>query len=465
MKNTYFDLVDQTFYFPQEAFTLQDNCLHFHGIDIDELVKKYGSPLKITYLPKISLQIQNAKKWFNNAIDDLNYNGEYFYCYCTKASHFRFVLDEVLKNNVQIETSSTFDIDLVIKLYHSGKLTQDKIIVCNGFKNLSYIHRIAYLVNSLGFKNVIPICDNRDEIDMLDAHIVKTCNIGIRVATEEEPNFQFYTSRLGIRPSRVVNFVKDKILTNPKFKLKMLHFFVDTGIKDTTYYWSELRKGIKLYCQLKQYCPDLTALNIGGGLPIANSLNFEYDYNYMIREIVSNIKAYCEGEDVPTPDIYTEFGKYTVGESGATILGVIGQKQQNDSELWYMVDNSLITTIPDAWAINERYILLPINHWNKEYSRVNVGGLSCDNADYYNSEAHLNMVYMPKFSKSEEPLTVGFFNTGAYQDALSGYGGVKHCLLPSPKRVLVDKDENGNLVDWLESDEQDAESMLKLLGY
>jgi arginine decarboxylase len=209
----------------------------------------------------------------------------------------------------------------------------------------------------------------------------------------------------------------------------------------------------------------LTALNIGGGLPIANSLNFEYDYAYMVREIVRTIKEYCEDEEVPCPDIYTEFGKYTVGESGATILGVIGQKQQNDSELWYMVDNSLITTIPDAWAINERYILLPINHWNKEYTRVNVGGLSCDNADYYNSEAHLNMVYMPKFSKSEEPLSVGFFNTGAYQDALSGYGGVKHCLLPSPKRILVDIDENGNMVDWMESDEQDAESMLKLLGY
>jgi arginine decarboxylase len=206
-------------------------------------------------------------------------------------------------------------------------------------------------------------------------------------------------------------------------------------------------------------------LNIGGGLPIANSLNFEYDYAYMVREIVRTIKEYCEDEEVQCPDIYTEFGKYTVGESGATILGVIGQKQQNDSELWYMVDNSLITTIPDAWAINERYILLPINHWNKEYTRVNVGGLSCDNADYYNSEAHLNMVYMPKFSKSEEPLSVGFFNTGAYQDALSGYGGVKHCLLPSPKRILVDIDENGNMVDWMESDEQDAESMLKLLGY
>jgi arginine decarboxylase len=129
-----------------------------------------------------------------------------------------------LKNNVQIETSSSFDIDLVQRLYHSGKITKDKIIVCNGFKDISYIRKIAYLVNSLGFTNIIPVCDNRDEFDLLDAHLVKSCNIGLRVATEEEPNFQFYTSRLGIRHTRIVNFVKDKIMTNPKFKLKMLHF-------------------------------------------------------------------------------------------------------------------------------------------------------------------------------------------------------------------------------------------------
>ena len=133
MKNTYFDLVDQTFYFPQDGFTLQDNSLHFHGIDLHALIKKYGTPLKITYLPKISQQIQKAKKHFNDAIDDLNYNGEYFYCYCTKSSHFRFVLDEVLKNNVQIETSSSFDIDLIHKLWQAGKVGKDKIVVCNGF--------------------------------------------------------------------------------------------------------------------------------------------------------------------------------------------------------------------------------------------------------------------------------------------------------------------------------------------
>ena len=134
--------------------------------------------------------------------------------------------------------------------------------------------------------------------------------------------------------------------------------------------------------------------------------------------------------------------------------------------MWYLIDNSLMTTIPDAWGIGEHFILLPINKWQNEYQRVNIGGLSCDNSDYYNSEVHKSQVYLPTFSKDDkEPLYIGFFHTGAYQDSISGYGGIKHCLIPAPKHILIYKDQQGNLVDRLYQPEQTADAMLEILGY
>ena len=47
----------------------------------------------------------------------------------------------------------------------------------------------------------------------------------------------------------------------------MLHFFINTGIKDTAYYWNELSKCMNVYCELKKICPELDSLNIGGGFP------------------------------------------------------------------------------------------------------------------------------------------------------------------------------------------------------
>ena len=293
-----------------------------------------------------------------------------------------------------------------------------------------------------------------------------SCKIGIRVATEEEPNFSFYTSRLGIRNSKVLHFYENRLAKSKKFKLEMLHFFVDTGIKDSMYYWGELKKGVKLYCSLRKLCPTLNSINIGGGLPIRNSLSFEFDYEYMIREIVDLIQRECEQESIPVPDIYTEFGKYTVGEAGAMIYSVLAKKQQNDAELWYMIDNSIMNSLPDTWGINEKFILLPVNKWKNRYTRVNLGGLTCDNSDYYNSEDHQAQVYLPLVENTDkDPLYVGFFHTGAYQDALSGYGGIKHCLIPSPKHVLVYRNSEGELVDTIYKDLQESKDMLRILGY
>ena len=465
MKNTYYDLIDQTFYFPQEGFDIVKGYLEFHGVPLIYLIKKYGTPMKVTYLPSIGKQIKKARNIFNRAIKTKGYKGKYHYCYCTKSNHFSYVLDEVLAERGNLETSSAFDINLIRKLYDAGKIKKNLIIVNNGFKTPGYIKGIAELIND-DFKNVIPVLDNMEELDGYAKLIKKEFKIGIRVATEEEPNFEFYTSRLGIRNSEVIRFYKNKIAKRKNVKLRMLHFFVDTGIKDTIYYWGELQKAIRTYCALKKICPELSAINIGGGMPIRNSLGFEFDYKYMINQIVEQIQQGCEMAEVPTPDIFTEFGSFTVGESGANIFSVLNQKQQNDSERWYMIDNSLMSTIPDSWGINQRFVLLPINKWKNPYIKVNIGGLSCDNSDYYNSEVHLNQVYLPEFSKEEEEtLYLGFFHTGAYQEALSGYGGIKHCLIPSPRHILIDRDDKGNLIDSIFREEQKAEDMLDILGY
>lgn len=73
-------------------------------------------------------------------------------------------------------------------------------------------------------------------------------------------------------------------------------------------------------------------------------------------------------------------------------------------------------------------------------------------------------MFLPKI-KAGEPLYVGFFHTGAYQDKIICYGGIKHCLIPSPKHVIIEHDKNGKLIDWVYAKEQSAQSMLKILGY
>ena len=478
MRTKYIDLITQTYEFPQEQFEVIDNELHYNNVPLMDIIKQYGTPLKITYLPKISQNIQRARRWFNVAIAKVDYKGEYHYCYCTKSSHFEFVLSEVLKNDVHLETSSAFDLNLIEALNESGQFDKENFIICNGFKKQPYIDNISMML-SKGFVNTIPVLDSKSEFDLLDKNINTKCKIGIRIASEEEPRFEFYTSRLGIRYNDIVPFYLQKIKENPKFELKMLHFFINTGIKDTAYYWNELTKCVSVYCDLKKICPELDSLNIGGGFPIKNSLSFEYDYEYMAEEIVSQIKHICESAGVPEPNIFTEFGSYTVGEASAVLYSILQQKRQNDREAWDMIDSSFMTTLPDTWAIHQQFIILAVNNWDKEYERVFLGGLTCDSHDYYTSEANLNAVFLPKIAQTDGnlnddvidigteqvPQYIGLFNTGAYQESVGGYGGIQHCLTPAPKHIIIYLDEEGEVCTKLFAKEQSYKSMLKILGY
>ena len=134
MKNTYFDLIEQSFYFPQEGFDLRNNNLTFHGVSLKYLIEKHGTPFRFIYLPKIGDQIKKSRNLFNRAIKKSKYKGDYHFCYCTKCNHFYHVINEALKHNVNLETSSTFDIDLIVNLYKKKKIDKSRIIVHNGYK-------------------------------------------------------------------------------------------------------------------------------------------------------------------------------------------------------------------------------------------------------------------------------------------------------------------------------------------
>jgi arginine decarboxylase len=85
MNNTYTSLVNQTFHFPQEGFEVDDNgYLQFNGLDLKAIIEKHGTPLKLTYLPKIGMQKKCLKKLFVN----INMKGNIFIVIVLKVHTF-----------------------------------------------------------------------------------------------------------------------------------------------------------------------------------------------------------------------------------------------------------------------------------------------------------------------------------------------------------------------------------------
>jgi len=262
MKNTYFDLIDQSYTFPQEGFNLEDGYLTFNGVSLKYLIDKYGTPLRLMYLPKISDQIKQIRRLFDKAIKKNKYKGEYYNCYCTKCNHFAPVIKKALKQWVHLETSSSYDIDLIKQLAKEEKLDKGIILIHNGYKADDYIDNILSL-HEMGYTNSTIVLDSMSELARLKKKIKKSTQklkLGIRMAINEAPQSAYYTSRLGIRRSKIMEFYKSEIKGDKRFELKMLHFFVDSGIKDSPYYWGEFQKSVKMYAELKSKCKTLSSL-------------------------------------------------------------------------------------------------------------------------------------------------------------------------------------------------------------
>jgi arginine decarboxylase len=70
MNTKYTDLINQTYYFPQEEFKLEKTTYNFTILTMK--VKKYGTPLKFTYLPRFQI-INKAKGWFRKSMEKNKY--------------------------------------------------------------------------------------------------------------------------------------------------------------------------------------------------------------------------------------------------------------------------------------------------------------------------------------------------------------------------------------------------------
>ena len=458
MAHTYLDHIHSKFGKLPEQFKVEDGRLFYNNLDLHELVLKHGSPLKVTLLPLIARQIRTARQHFSKISERINFNGAYHYAYCLKANPKSEIVHAVARENAHFEVSSENDLRLMENLLAKRTVSKDKKVLINGIKNDAFIQYI-YEFQTKNPGQCVAIVDSLEEIDRLGSLNLEF-NIGVRISAENEAGFTFANSRFGIPREEIKYKLPPLIMRYPQLNFNMLHFYVHEGLSHPKVYFRELKKVSDLYCELTALFPNIKYLNIGGGFPFPDSLDFDFDYSNAVASILKTVTHSCNASGVEHPDIFTEFGGYTVAESELLVFKIIAEKKQNDKEHWYIIDNSLMTNLPDMWAFRKGLLCLPVNGWNSNPREVFVGGLSCDNFD---TLGHGDPIVLPTRESGELYLAV--FNTGAYQDALSGFGGAKHCLIPQPKHLILGKSEAAYYQEVDTREEQSFEDIQDLLGY
>ncbi len=413
------------------------------GNRILNLDRNLHSPLELVYLPMIRQQIRYMCEIFNQAIDEISYAGTFHYTYASKANAAEEVIRTTLGAGAQHEMSSVMDIEIIRYMMEHGLLDPQTLILCNGFKppNSSYAAEILKLKKD--HDPVIPIIEDLQEFDPL-IHSGLSFDIGVRQKSygqhRDLVEMDRANSRFGLNMNDV--YKAAEIAHNSELlNLRLYHAMVGSQIVDIERFIERLRPPIEIFAQLRQKYPELSIFDFGGGVPVAMTLDFKCDYMAFALKLLSTLKATCEKFQVQVPDVIGEFGRYTVTEHGAHLFKIIGVKDNGSPHPWYIMDGSIMSSFPDSWALGEHFTVLPLNHLDRPFQQVQLGGITCDSDDIFPPHKSTSPLFLPV---ETDGLYIGFFGIGAYQEMLGGAGGSKHCVIPEADELIIDRDQDGN---------------------
>ena len=169
--------------------------LHFGGLNVAQLFlpdgnavegpafpglgKSLSSPLEVVYLPLIAQRIKEMQATFEQVIEEVGYTGRFFYTYASKANAAEEVIRTTLSSGAHHEMSSTIDVDIARLMMQRGLLTDEKMVVCNGFKPAGSHYSNNILRLRADHTNLIPVLEDLSELSpFLDSH--HTFNVGLR---------------------------------------------------------------------------------------------------------------------------------------------------------------------------------------------------------------------------------------------------------------------------------------------
>jgi len=424
----------------KDYLNYRNNCLHYYDINLLELVEKYGNPLKAGYVDIIREKVLHLKECFKNSIKKFDYKGKYIYANANKASYYSENVITAGHYADMIETSSYFDLLLVERIL-SKKIVEKKTIICNGIKNKQYLNKIIELANKN--YNILNIIDNIEEFNyFVNADLKYNMELGLRVNLINiySKSEEIVYDRFGLT-EKELDYCLENYLKNSKLNITTLHYHQRSSEYDEEKNFINLEKVFKIYAKLKNKNNNIINLNIGGGSPYDKIR--EYNYQDYTDKIISFIKELAIKLKVDMPNIIQENGRYTVSDSCFNIYKVENVKEINN-DLWYVINGSIMTSVSNTWALNEEFLVLPINLMENKLLKCKLAGDTCDCDDTYYQQTKEKYVLLPEI-KEGQTLYIGFFGIGAYQEILSGIGGIHHCLNAEENDLIIYKKKNKNV--------------------
>jgi len=379
--------------------------LSIEKIRVQDIAKKFGTPLYCYSYQQLKENVSNFKKNFNSFSPLI--------CFAIKSNTNVNIIKEIRKFGLGADVVSMGELMMALK---AG--IDPKKIVFSGVgktsEEISYaIDKKILLINAESKSEIIEI----ERIAKIKGLVV---NIGIRLNpnTDAKTLKQISTGKKGNKfgVDEKVFFELVKYLNISKnINLKCLSVHIGSQILDHKPYEKMLNVIDKI---VKKSNHNFEFIDLGGGMGISyekNNKKLNYQkYNKAIKKFLKNHKS----------KIIFEPGRSIVGNIGSLISKVIYIKE-NDKKDFIILDAAMNDLMrPALYGANHR--TLPVIKTNQTSKKVyEFVGPICESTDKFTT--------LKKFQKLKEKDLVVMCDVGAYGMSLSSNYNIR----PKPAEVLI----------------------------
>lgn len=410
---------------PKTCKRNNNGILEVGGIEIPELVKKFGSPLYIYDFETIDSITKDFKKAFEGRDIHMMYAAKAFMtkAICKIMQKENFGLDCVSAGELYTAHSADFDM---------------KNIVFNGNNKTCEELRIA-----IDFGVQLFSVDNFTEAKNLDK-VAKEKNVRVNILLRITPGIECHTheyiqtgnidSKFGFDLSQIDEIVSLVVNDYKNLNLVGLHAHLGSQIFETQVYHDAVEVMMREAKLIKdKFGLNLDTFNIGGGAGIKYVESDEPISIYEIADVVKNsFDENCAKYGIEKPHLYIEPGRCIVGTAGITVYTVGSYKNVPNGKKYVALDGGMADNIRPA-LYEAEYTAEKVSDIDVEKETVTLAGRYCESGDIL-----IKNVEMPKLQEGD---LVCLYDTGAYCYSMSS--NYNRTLKPS---VVLVKDGKAQIM-------------------
>lgn len=280
-------------------------------------------PVLLRFPDILHNRIAKISKCFANASQEYDYQAKSYIVYPIKVNQMRPVVEELISHgnqyNIGLEAGSKPELHAVLSL----NFDSDSIIICNGYKDESYIE-LALLAQKMGRKIFIVI-EKMMELKILAAlskRMKILPHIGIRIKLSSSGSGKWEesggdTSKFGLNSSELMEalaLIKKEGLTDC---FQLIHFHIGSQVTNIRRIKTAMKEVTQFYAQLRKSGYNIRFVDIGGGLGVnydgthssisGNSIN--YSIQEYVNDAIYSLVDICRKNQLEQPNLIIESGR------------------------------------------------------------------------------------------------------------------------------------------------------------